>query len=148
MLPGGRQQRQRPTAPAGAQVALGGVGVVAGNDGGVEDLLEGMPPGLAGLELDQVQELLLAGQDQVVVAQQNGSSLRKARRRPSLLGGPGVLNGQRHIGLGAARHDPEQPAREGLLDLQVLALALDSHPPGQVGHPLGRDPAGGNVGRG
>ena len=52
---------ERPAARPGggaAQMVLGRVRVVARLDGDVEDLLEGVAAGLAGLELDEVERLV------------------------------------------------------------------------------------------
>ena len=48
------------------QQLLGAVRVVARDDRGVGDLLVGVGAGLAGLELDQVEDLVLAVEDAVV----------------------------------------------------------------------------------
>jgi hypothetical protein len=47
-------------AALGGEVALRRVGVVARDDRDVEDLLERVPARLAGLDLDEVEDLVLA----------------------------------------------------------------------------------------
>ena len=56
--------------------------VIAGDDGGVENLLERMPAGLAGLQLDQVENLVLAVQQEIVEAQEYAGAIGEGSRRP------------------------------------------------------------------
>ncbi len=79
-------------------MALGRIGVVAGHDRGVEDLLEGVPSGLPRLELDDVEQLVLAGEDEIVEAQQDLPPGGEARLAPLLLGGARTGDGERDIG--------------------------------------------------
>ena len=127
---------------------LGGVGVVARDDRDVEDLLERVLARLAGLDLDEVEDLVLAGEHEVVEAAQHGAALGERRARPGGLHVAGA--GERRLDvLGRALRDAaEQPAVERLLDLHVLARTLGAHPRRERlelggGDAAGRDPRGG-----
>ena len=75
-------ERQRAPAPARLEVLLGGVRVVARHDRDVEHLLERVAARLAGLDLEQVEQLLLVVERQVVVAQEDALALVEAGPRP------------------------------------------------------------------
>lgn len=92
-----RQHRHGARVPLGPQIGGGAAAVVAGGDGDRLDLLVGVQPGLAGLQLDQVQHLGLSAQHQVVEAQQHGGALPDRHPRPHGLGGAGRLERLRHV---------------------------------------------------
>jgi hypothetical protein len=122
-------------------MALERAGVIPRHDGGVEDLFEGVAAGLSGLELDHVQERVLALQHQVVEAEQDPLALGEVRLPPALLRPARPLDRQLDIVVGAARDGAEQPAVGRILDLERLVLAI---PPrdavGQLLEPPGIDP--------
>ena len=63
---GSRQPRHGPAAPFGGEVPGSRAGVVAGGDGGVGQLLEGVGSGLARFPLDEVEERGAQPPDEVV----------------------------------------------------------------------------------
>ena len=89
-LGGMGQQGERAPAALGAEVLGGVAGVVPRDDADVEDFQERVAAGLAVLGLHQVEGLVLAGQDEVVVAQQDPLALLDWRGGPGLLRGPGT----------------------------------------------------------
>ena len=112
VLVGGRQQRQRAAAALGGEVALGRIGVVAGDDRDVEDLLEGVTARLAGLDLDQVEDLVLAREHEVVEA----AAGPRARRRSSCAPRPPARGGAREIAAATSsgEHFGTQPSSSPL----------------------------------
>jgi hypothetical protein len=70
---------------------------VAGRHGDGLHLLVGVQPGLAGLQLDQVEHLGLAGEHQVVEAEEDGGALPDRGLGPDGLGGAGLLVGPLHV---------------------------------------------------
>ncbi len=92
-----RQHRHGARVPLGPQIGGGSAAVVAGGDGDRLDLLVRVQPGLAGLQLDQVQHLGLTAEHQVVEAQQHGGTLPDRCPRPHGLGGAGRVERLRHV---------------------------------------------------
>ncbi len=124
------EHRQDPCRAAWGKVCRGAAGVVARHEGDVGDLLETVRPGLAGLELDQVEQLVLVGEHQVVQAQHDPLAVCQRRSRPRPLGGSGRRDGDRHI------------LRSGLRDLgdDLARHRGDRGPGGSPGD--GDDPPG------
>ncbi len=123
VLVGGGQHRERAAAALRLEVPGGGVRVVAGHDRDVEDLLERVLARLARLELDQVEDLVLAREHQVVEAQQDALALREAGLRPGGLRRASAWERGGHVLGRAARDAAERGAGERLLDLERLARA-------------------------
>ena len=69
-----------------------------------------MPPGLAVLELDEVEDLLLSLEHEVVEAEQDSGSLRDRTCGPGLLDTSGALGRGRDVGGRAVRDLPEHAA--------------------------------------
>jgi hypothetical protein len=128
-----RQHGERAGVAAGPQVTRRGAAVVAGRRGDGLHLLVGGQPRLAGFELDEVEDLVLAAQQQVVAAQQHRGAVAHRARGPVALGRAGAvegggdvlrvrlgefgepLTGQRAVaggGRGRARHAARQPVHE------------------------------------
>ena len=105
-----REERQGALAAARRQVVLRAVSVVARLDGDVLDLFEGVVARLAGLELDDVEDLRGVGDEQVVEAQQHGGAFVERALRPGGLGRARGRDGGRHVGRRAGRHLAEQLA--------------------------------------
>ena len=76
-------------------------GAVAGRGAPVEELLERLTAGLAGLGLHGVEQQLAALEQQVVRAQQDPAAVREAGRPPGALGFAGAGGGIRHVLHGA-----------------------------------------------
>ncbi len=91
------QGRYGAGVPLGAQVGGGLAAVVPGGHRDGLDLLVGVQAGLAGLQLDEVEHLGLAFQDQVVEAEQDGGALPNRGARPDRLGGAGPVEGAGHV---------------------------------------------------
>ena len=102
----GQQRDQAPASP-GPQQRRGGPGVVPSDHRRLHDLAEGVPPGLAALQLDQVKDLGLALEQQVVKAQQDLGAPMHRGGRPRRLRGPGAV-GRRPDVVGGAGRDPAQ----------------------------------------
>lgn len=83
--------------PLRLEVGGGLAAVVAGRDGDGLHLLVRVQPRLAGLQLDQVEDLGLAGEDEIVEAEQHGRALPYRRLRPQRLRGAGRVEGLRHV---------------------------------------------------
>jgi hypothetical protein len=107
------------------------VRVVAAAQGDVEDLLERVAAGLAALQLDEVEDLLLAVEHQVVQAHEDGGPVRDGRLRPGALCSPGALEGQSHVLGRAAGHRSDGLAGEGGFDDEWLPLPGGDGPLGQ-----------------
>lgn len=100
------ERRDGAGVPLGPQIRGGPVAVVPGRDGHGLHLLVGVQTGLAGLQLDQVEDLGLAFEDQVVEAEQNGGALPYRRLCPHRLRLARGLEGLLHVlgrGLGQVR---------------------------------------------
>src|SRR3954452_12970330 len=99
---------------------------------------------LAGLDLDEVEDLLLAGQDEVVEAQEHGTALLERRARPGLLGVACAAYRRLDVLGRAPGHGAQQVAGERLLNLHPPAVALGTDPGGELlerggGDAIGRD---------
>ncbi len=127
--------------PAGGEVVRGGTGVVARGQGDVGQLEEGVLAGLAGLDADQVADLVLTVQDQVVQPQQRLRALLDRRPRPGLLRPAGAGHGLPDVlgrGLRDVRH---RLAVERRLDRRGLAAGRHDAS-GQVGDVVGLEGVG------
>src|SRR5664280_416724 len=139
VLGGGGQPRQRAPAAAGSQLPGSGVSVVTGDDRHVGELLERRLAGLAGLQLDQIEDLVLPVQDQVVVAQEDPPPVRRRCPSPLLLRRPGQAHGGVHVDLGADRHSADQLAGEWRVRrLAGVLPRRQRHPAQQPGGQLRR----------
>jgi hypothetical protein len=99
-------------APGGEHGARG-QRVVAGHARAAEELLEGLPAGLPGLGLQDVEQALPPGEQQVVGPQQNGAAMGEAGRAPGVLGRAGRRRGIRHVVRGAQGQLVQQLPGEG-----------------------------------
>ena len=96
------QARQRAVAAARADLLLEPPGVEARRQGQVGDLVERVRAALAGLDLDQVEQLVLVLEDEVVQPQQRLLAGSQRGLRPRLLRHPGGR--ERLVDVGDARH--------------------------------------------
>ena len=117
-------------APA-VEVVVGGAGVVAGGERDVRELQEGVLAGLAGLDADQVADLLLPVEHQVVEPQQRGGALGQRGARPGLLRPPGPRDGLPDVGLARLRDVGDRLPVERRLHRCGLAGG-GQDPPGEV----------------
>src|SRR3954469_13710573 len=124
------------------------VPVVAADDRDVEDLLEAVPPGLARLELEEVEDLVLALEHQVVEAMEDRLALGVRGPLPAFVDLAGAPDRRDDVVGGALRDGAEQLAREGLVDLDALALAAGMDAPRERLDLGGADARGGNRGGG
>src|SRR5437588_10054922 len=92
VLPCRGEKRERTAAPGRAKVPLRSARVVTRHDRDVHDLLEPVPARLAGLELEQVEHLVLPIQDQVVEPQEDRATVSQAGLPPTPLGFPPTLH--------------------------------------------------------
>ena len=93
------------------EVAARRTAVVAGGQRDVQRLVEGVLAGLAGLPADQVDDLVLAVQDEVVQPQQQRRALLQGRPCPRLLGVARPREGLADVGLARLRdHRQRLPA--------------------------------------
>src|SRR4051812_43830452 len=116
---------------------LGRARVVARDQRHVHDLLEAVAPGLARLELDDVQDLLAPVEHEIVEAQQDARALGIRRRAPRTLRLAPPLDRGGDVAGGAARHRRERLPRRGILDLDRLALTVaHADQTGQAGDAL------------
>ena len=111
VLPRLGEHRQRALAAARPQEGRRRVRVVARLDGDVEHLLEGVAARLAGLELDDVEDLGGVVDDEVVEAQHDGGALGERAPRPLLLRLARRRAGGGHVGGRALRHAARAPRR-------------------------------------
>src|SRR5690349_21638197 len=88
-------------------------GVVARHDGRIEDLLERMPPGLAVLQLDQVQDFVLAIEQQVVETQEYAGAVARGHRRPDRVDPACRAHGGFDVGIVGRRYAPHLSSGEG-----------------------------------
>ena len=136
------QGRHGAGVPLGPQVAGGLAPVVPGGDGDGLHLLVGVQPGLAGLQLDEVEDLGLALQHQVVEAEQHGGPLAGPGSAPRRLGGAGALEGGRDVlGGGLGQVGQLLPGERGV----VGGAAGADDATGQLGDQLGGDHVGGGA---
>ena len=101
-----------------------------------------MPARLPRLELQEVEDLLLAVEHQVVEAQQDALALGEARGLPLNLHGTGRADGIARVLRRAARNIAQGRAGEGLFDLHSLAVAEGVDARGEGGELLGADTTG------
>ena len=87
------------------QEARCGVGVVASNDGRVQHLFEGVAARLAGLELDDVEDLVGVGDEQIVEGEQYAGPLDDGHAGPLLLRLAGGATRRLHVVGRGAWHD-------------------------------------------
>src|SRR3954447_1167524 len=112
----------------------GHASVVTRDECHVHDLLEAVAASLAGLKLDDVEDVLAVVEHQVVEAQQDALALLEAGRSPSPLRVAGAPDSSSDVIGGATRHRRERLAGGGVLDLDRLAVAVaDAHEPGEAG---------------
>jgi hypothetical protein len=96
-LVGPGEHRQRAGPALRSEESGAAARVVPCRDRHVGDLLEGVLAGLAGLPLDQVEELFLPVEHEIVVAQQNLGPLARAGGRPGALRAAGALECGRDV---------------------------------------------------
>ena len=132
ILPGLGQAREGPGAAVGPQEARGGPGVVAAHLRDVDDLLEGVPAGLAVFQLDQIEHRVLPGEQERREAQQHLRPLRGGQPAPVPLRPARGLRGRRDVVRGSARDMPEYGPGRWHLDREQL--------PGACGNGAGRQP--------
>ena len=102
----------RPARRAGASVRRARPAVVARVERDVHDLLEGVPAGLAVLQLDEVEHLVLPGQHEVVQPEQDGGPVGDAASGPAWLGGAGRGERAAHVLDGGDRQVRDRLAGE------------------------------------
>ena len=90
-----------------------------------------MPARLAVLELDEVENFVLALQHQIVEAQENGRAFLDRPRRPRGLHRAGALRGGNHIGTSATRDIPERTAGHRVQDFEARIRVDGLDPAGQ-----------------
>ncbi|MET3164732.1 UNVERIFIED_ORG: hypothetical protein ABIB19_003163 [Arthrobacter sp. UYEF10] len=95
---------------------------MACRDGDVGDLFEGVAPGLARLELDEVQDLGLVVQDGVMEALHDPLPILERRARPFDLGIPRLSVGFRDVRLSGQRQGSERAAGEGRVNQFKLGV--------------------------
>ena len=138
-----RQSRQHAEVPGVAQVRRGAPPVVACGDGAVADLLVRVRAGLARLELDEVEQLALAVEDEVVEAQEHGGALAHRRCGPSALGPACRVDSDRHVTRGGQRQDAQRGAGHRAGRPQLAALPGRHDAGGEGPHPGGGHGVGG-----
>lgn len=121
------------------EVRAGLAPVVAGGDGDGLHLLVGVQPGLAGLQLDEVEDLGLALKDQVVEAEQDGGPGPDRCRGPGGLGGAGAVEGGGDVLGGGLGQVGQLLPGEGAV---VGRAAGPDDVTGQLGDHLGGDDIG------
>lgn len=127
---------------AGLEVGDGLAPVVAGGDGDGLHLLVGVQAGLAGLQLDEVEDLGLAAEDEVVEAQQDGGPLPYGDGGPGGLGGAGPVEGGGDVlGGGLGQIGQLLPGEGGV----VGRAARPDDAADQLGDHLGGDHVGGGA---
>ncbi len=113
--------------------------VMAGRDGYGLHLLVGVQPGLAGLQLDEVEDLGLAFEQQVVEAEQDGGALPYGNLCPDRLGRAGRLEGPLHVlGRGFGQVGQLLAGERRVVGGTTGA----DHALGELGHQLGGDHVG------
>jgi hypothetical protein len=129
------QQRHEAGPPGRPQVTYGGASVVPRVERDVDDLLEGVPAGLAALGLHEVEHLVLAGEHQVVQPEEHAGPLGHRPRRPAALGLAGPGEGGVDVGLGRDRQLRHRGAVEGRPGRHGLAGGRHdgAHQPGLLG---------------
>ena len=102
------QDRERALATDRPQVLRRAVGVIASRHRDVRHLFEGADPGLAGLGLGDVEELLLAVEHEVVVGEHDVAALDQRATGPRSLGDASSVHGLDDVVGGAGRHLSDQ----------------------------------------
>ena len=111
-------------------------GVVAGHDRGIGDLFEGVLARLAALELDEIEDLVLALEDQVVEAQEDLRPLGERAHRPILLREAQARLGEDDILRRRAREGADQGLVEGRADLDGVSPARSDDQAGERRQPV------------
>jgi len=88
------------------------VGIVAGHDRSVDDLFQGVRTGFTGLDLDEIEHLALAVEQEIVETEENAGSLTKFQPRPRPLGDTRSLSRKSDIVRGATWYLAEHLATE------------------------------------
>ena len=129
--------------PLGTQIRRRFAAVVACRHGDGLHLLVGVQARLAGLQLDEVEDLGLALQHEVVEAQQYGGPLPHRHLGPHALRGTGRPERPRHVlGRGLGQVGELLPGERRV----VGGAAGPGDTLGELGHQLGRDHVGGGTG--
>ena len=147
MLPGGGEAGQRPLAPLGPQVASGVLGVVVRDDGRVGHLLEGVLAGLAAFELHQIENLVLAVEQEVMEADEDLGPLGEAAVGPRLLRLARLGYGLAHVRRRAAGDLADELAGGRRLDDERRERRLQMiEARGEMGDPLAAEPGAQGLG--
>lgn len=123
-----------------AELARRRARVVAAHLRDVQDLLEGVPAGLAVLELDQVEHFVLAVEDEIREAEQHLGPVGGGPPRPVALRSPRGVRGGRHVLGRAARDLPEEAAGRRHLHLGRLPRPCRRGTGGQPVEQVAGDP--------
>jgi hypothetical protein len=123
VLPRRRQEGKRSAPALRPQVVLGRARVVASDHGRVHDLLERVTASLARLELEHVEQVVLAVEDQLVEPQQHLPAGRKVRLPPRRLRFARAPHGRLDVIAGALGHGGQQLPRDRVHDLHGLVVA-------------------------
>ena len=107
MLPCLCQGGQRSRAATGLQVARGDAGVVAAHLRDVDDLFEGVPTGLAVLQLDQIEHLVLPIEQERRKTEKHLRPFGDGQPPPIALRAACCIGGSRNVARRAARDMPE-----------------------------------------
>lgn len=138
-----RERGHGARVPLRLQIGGGLTAVVAGRDGYGLHLLVGVQAGLAGLQLDEVEDLGLAFEHQVVEAEQDGGPLPYGDLCPDRLGLPGRLERLLHVlGRGFGQVGQLLAGERRV----VRGTAGAGHALGELGDQLGGDHVGGGTG--
>jgi hypothetical protein len=89
---------------------------MAAYDSGVEHFLKRVASRFAGLDLDEIEDLILALEQQVMKAQKNPRPFGEGPGSPGRLGAPRAAHGQFHIGLAGVRNRGDYLAGERRAD--------------------------------
>lgn len=128
------QRRNDTGVPLRLQVRGRPAPVVPGGDGDRLHLLVGVQPGLAGLQLDEVEDLRLPLEHEVVEAEEDGGPGPDGGGGPGGLGGAGPLEGGRDVlGRGLGQVGQLLPGERGV----VRGTAGADDTSGQLGDHLG-----------
>ncbi len=136
------QRGDDPGVRLGPQVGVGAAAVVAGGDGDALHLLVRVQPRLAGLQLDEVQDLGLAAQHEVVEAQEDSGAPLYGRGGPAPLRLAGPVEGVGDVVRGGLGQVGEFLAGERGV---VGGGAAADDAAGQAGDEVGGDHVGGGA---